>query len=412
MRDILRRPDFRLLFAGLVVSMTAESILLLALAIWVKDLTDSDGMAGATIFAVVAPYTLAPIVGWVVDRFRRRPFFIAANLLTAVVLTPLYAVRDRDDVWIIFAVAAGYGLSFIAISAALSGLIKEIVPADLLADANGALQTVKQGLRLIGPLLGAGLYAAIGGWTLATVGAVGFCVAAGVGALLRVRETKPSPGELHWTAEVTAGIRHLFSTPSLRRGMLGLGLAMLFIGFSESLIFAYVDRGLGRDPAFVGVLVAVMGVGGLTGGLISPAIVRRIGELAALAFGVALFVPAVLGLVYPQLWLGMGSMVIFGFGLPIAVVAISTLVQRGTPGPLMGRASTATDAVISIPQTLSIGTGAALVSLVDYRLMFVAMAAVMTVSAAYVWAGRRLTPPTSPAQPTPDAAPDSAPASV
>ncbi|HEX5540215.1 MAG TPA: MFS transporter [Micromonospora sp.] len=405
MRDILRRPDFRLLFAGLVASMTAESILLLALAVWVKDLTGSDGMAGTTIFAVMAPFAFAPIVGWVVDRFRRRPFFIALNLVTAAVLTPLYAVRDRHDVWIIFVVATCYGLSFLALSAVLSGLIKEIVPADLLADANGALQAVKQGLRLIGPLVGAGLYAAVGGWTLATVGALGFCAAAGVGALLRVREVKPSPGELRWAAEVTAGIRHLFGTPGLRRGVLGVALAMLVVGFGESLIFAYVDRGLGRDPAFVGVLATMMGVGGLVGGLISPKIVRRIGELAALAIGVALFVPAALGLIYPQLWLGIGSMMVFGFGLPVAVVAISTLIQRGTPGPLLGRASTAADAVIGIPQTLSIGTGAVLVSLVDYRLMFAAMAAVMIVAATYVWAGRRLTPPTLMPEPAPDSAP-------
>ena len=43
MRTVLRRPDFRLLFGGLLASMTAESILLLALAIWVKDLTGSNG---------------------------------------------------------------------------------------------------------------------------------------------------------------------------------------------------------------------------------------------------------------------------------------------------------------------------------------------------------------------------------
>lgn len=163
MRTVLRRPDFRLLFGGLLASMTAESILLLALAIWVKDLTGSDGLAGATIFAVVAPMTLAPLVGWFVDRYPRRPFFVAANLVTAVLLTPLFAVRDAGDVWLVYAVAALYGLSYIALSAALSGLIRQLVPVELLAEANGALQTVRQGLRLIGPLAGAALYTAIGG---------------------------------------------------------------------------------------------------------------------------------------------------------------------------------------------------------------------------------------------------------
>ncbi|MBM0238468.1 MFS transporter, partial [Micromonospora sp. ATA32] len=200
MRTVLRRPEFRLLFGALLASMAAESILLLALAIWVKDLTGSDGQAGATIFAIIAPMVLAPLVGWVVDRYRRRPFFIVTNLGTAVLLTPLFAVHDRADVWIIYGVAALYGLSYITLSAVLSGLIRQLVPSDLLAEANGVLQTVRQGLRLVGPLAGAALYAAVGGWLLAALAMTGFLVAAAVVGLLPVTEAAPSAAELRWPA--------------------------------------------------------------------------------------------------------------------------------------------------------------------------------------------------------------------
>ncbi|GAB3858681.1 hypothetical protein GCM10029963_58740 [Micromonospora andamanensis] len=93
MRTVLSRPDFRLLFGGLLASMTAESVLLLALAVWVKDLTGSDGLAGATIFVLLVPRTLAPLVGWFVDRYPRRPFFVVTNLATALLLTPLRGPR-------------------------------------------------------------------------------------------------------------------------------------------------------------------------------------------------------------------------------------------------------------------------------------------------------------------------------
>jgi MFS family permease len=395
MRNLLRRPDFRLLFAGLVASMVAESILLLALAIWVKDLTGSDGLAGATIFAVVAPMVLAPVVGWVVDRFRRRPFFVAANLVTAALLSPLFAVRDRDDVWIIYLVGALYGLSYIALSATLNGLIKEIVPGEALAEANGALQTVKQGLRLVGPLAGAALYAGVGGWVLAAVGAAGFIAAAGAAAFMRIHEAKPTPPELRWVAEVSAGVRHMFGESALRRAVIGASLTLLVLGFSESLIFAYVDQGLGRAPAFVGVLVTVQGIGGLLGGLISATIVRRVGELAALGLGVALFAPASLALTYPNLWLGFAAMATAGLGLPIVIVGLNTLQQRRTPGPLLGRVAAASEALISGPQALSIGIGAVLVGFVDYRLLFLLMGGGVAVVAAYLWLGRRLSPPSS-----------------
>jgi Na+/melibiose symporter-like transporter len=402
MRAILRRPDFRLLFGGLVASMVAESILLLALAIWVKDLTGSDGMAGATIFAIVAPMALAPLVGWMVDRFRRRAFFVAVNLGTAALLTPLYAVRDRGDVWIIYAVSALYGLSYVALSATLIGLIKEIVPVDLLAEANGALQTVKQGLRLVGPLAGAALYAGVGGWALATLGGLGFLTAAAAVSRMRVRESAPAPAQPGWLAEIGAGVRHMFDDPALRRGVLGTALTMLVLGFSESLIFAYVDRGLGHPPAFVGVLLTVQGVGGLLGGLSSATIVGRLGEVGALATGVVIFAPAVLALVQPNLLLGFVAMVMAGFALPIVIVSLNTLTQRRTPVPLVGRVAAASEALISGPQSLSIGLGAVLVGVVNYRLLFALMAAAMLAVAYFLWSGRHLSPPsgTAPSGPT------------
>ena len=86
---VLRRPDFRLLFAAVFATMFGESALLLVLAIWVKDLTGSNSLAGITLFAIVAPALVAPILGWVVDRFRRRPFLITVILATVAILLPL-----------------------------------------------------------------------------------------------------------------------------------------------------------------------------------------------------------------------------------------------------------------------------------------------------------------------------------
>lgn len=393
MRTVLRRPDFRLLFAAMVASMAAESILLLALAVWVKDLTGSDSMAGATVFAVIAPMAFAPLVGWVVDRYRRRPFFIAANLAAAVLLGPLLTVRDRSDVWIIYLVAALYGLSSITVTAVLNGLIRHLVPAGLLADANGALQTVRQGLRLVGPLTGAGIYAAVGGWLLVTLAMGGFLAAAAVVGLLRADEgVPPAPGR-DWPAGMGAGLRHLAREAALRRALVGYGLGSLVMGFTESLIFAYVDLGLRRDAAFVGVLVMVQGVGGLIGGLLSAAVVRRLGELGALAAGVTFFGPAALALAYPRLWLGVVALLLAGVSLPLTMVGLHTLVQRWTPPGLLGRVTAASKALISGPQAVSIGTGALLVGVFDYRLLFVLVGAITTAAGLYLWRGRGLTPP-------------------
>jgi MFS family permease len=382
--------------------MTAESILLLALAIWVKDITGSDGLAGAAIFAVVAPMVFAPLIGFVVDRFRRKPFLVTVLLLSAVLLIPLLWVKGRDDLWIIYAVGFGYGISVISVSGALNGLIKVVIPEAELAQANGALQTVKQGLRLVAPLAGAGLYVATKGWGLAVAGMVGFVIAALIISMMKVREAVMERGELHWGAEVAAGMRHLIRTDSLRHTVLGVTAAILVFGFSESVFFAFNDQGLHRPPAFLAVIVCIQGVGGVLGGLTAARVVRVIGEIATVALGVALFLPVLVTSLWPSLLLVLPTAVLTGVGLPYVIVGINTLMQRVTPGELMGRVSAATEALISGPQAISIAVGAILVEQLPFRVLFVIMAVVSAASAAYLWSKRGLSEPSELVQPVQD----------
>jgi hypothetical protein len=81
-----------------------------------------------------------------------------------------------------------------------------------------------------------------------------------------------------------------------------------------------------------------------------------------------------------QLAVVLAGKALFGLGLPWAVVAALTLLQRTTPSHLQGRAYAASELALGVPQTLSIALGAALVALVDYRLVLLAQA--VTVGAA------------------------------
>jgi predicted MFS family arabinose efflux permease len=383
-KQLLKIPNARWYLGGQTFSLFGDVALWLAMGIWVKELTGSSGEAGLTFFFFGLATLLAPLAGLVVDRLRRRPVLIWANIAGALVVLGLLFVHGRGQVWLIWLIAFLYGTVNSFLSAAQSGLLVTMLDDELLGDANGFLQTVREGLRLVGPLTGAALFAAFGGGTVAIVDSGTFLVAAGALAFVHVAEERPAPVEQHRWEEITAGVRHLWRTLVLRQVVLAAAIACLVIGFFESIVFAVVSQGLHRTPPFLGVILAVQGIGAVAGGVMSARSVRRFGEGPVVGVGLLMLAGGAVFEIPPDVPAVFAGIIILGASLPLIIVGLMTLLQRRTPNELQGRVSSAADTLISVPQTLSIAVGAILVSHVDYRYLLAAIAVVVTVSAVYL----------------------------
>ena len=385
MRELMRHRDFRLLMTGQTLSMFGDTAMLLVLAMWGKELTGSNGVAGSILAAVALPSLIAPFGGVIIDRFRRRTVMIVTDLATAAAIGSLLFVNGREDLWLLYVVAFAYGASLIAFQSARAALLHTMLPDAMLGSANGSLSTVREALRLIGPLTGAALFAAFGGAAVVILDISTFLLSAAFLAAMRLHEARPHPRELHVLTEAAAGGRHLLRSPVLRTTVVATVITMLAIGISESVYFAVVDQGLGRPVAFIGVLGSIQGVGAIIGGVAITSLIARTGELRPVALGLGFIsVGALLATSHQLLVVAAGS-VLFGAGLPIVIVCITTIIQRRTPSELQGRAFTAFELVAGLPQLLSIAAGAILVSLVDYRMLLVGMAVGLGGAAVYAF---------------------------
>jgi len=388
MRRLITHRDARIYIAGQSFSIIGDSALWLAMGIWVKILTGSNSAAGLTFFAFVCGCMTAPLSGVAVDRLRRRPLLIAANLGGAALVCVLLLVHGRGQVWLIYAVMFGYGAVNGLITAAQTALLTALVPGDLLGEANSALQMLSQGLRLVTPLLGAGLLALAGARPVILLDAGTFAVAAAAVLALRLREPRPDRAPARWRAEFTAGLRHVADTRALRRPLIACVIAVSAFGFFETVPFAVVGQGLHRSPEFLGVLNSLQGAGALIGGALAAPVMRRTSERALMAGGLAACAAAALLLITGSLPLVLLAMA--GVGLCVVWINVGavTLIQRRTPGPLLGRVDAALEFAVVVPQAASIALGAALIAAVNYRILLVAMAAVIGFSAAYLAARR------------------------
>jgi MFS family permease len=168
---------------------------------------------------------------------------------------------------------------------------------------------------------------------------------------------------------------------------------LLVVGFLESAVFAMIDA-FDQPASYVGVIVSVQGVGAIAGGLCSSTIIRRTDEVAGVVLSLGLLAAGLMiAAVSPWLPVVFAGVVVLGFALPLLIVAFTTLLQKRTPGPLMGRVSTATDVVLGTPQSLSIAVGAVLVTTLGYRSIYWISAAVIVVAAGYLRLALRGTGP-------------------
>lgn len=381
MRDLAKSRDTRVYLIGQGFSLFGDTAMFLALGIWVKELTHSNADAGLTFLFFPLAALFSPIAGIVVDRVRRRPTLIWVNFFSAAVVMLLLFVHNSSDIWIIYVTMFLYSFAGNFIASAQSAFLTVLLPPEQLGDANGFLRTVREGLRLVAPLVGAGLFVVVGGHWIAALDSATFVIAGLSVIALHVREERPVRLPQHFLTEISAGFHHVARTPVLRRMAISLAIALSVIGFFETVIFAITGNELHRSPSFIGVLMAVQGVGALVGGPLSAPAMRRVGERWLCGFGLIAIVVGSLLFAGGSLMFVLAGAVVFGVALPPLLVGAYTLLQLRTPGELQGRAFSAFDLIASLPQTMSIGLGAILITVLGYRTELAIIAVVISISA-------------------------------
>jgi len=391
-RTLLKVPHFRRLLASWSIGNFADSALFLTLAVWAKDLTGSSGAAGLVFFCLGAPTLASPLFGLLADRVKRKPLLVCSNLVAAAAVMGLVAVRSPSDIWILYLVTVVYGALGSLNGAAQSGLLRTMLSDADLGAANAMFMTIDQGLRILTPLVGAGLYAVYGGPALAFVTAALLVVTAAGLLTVRVRESKPArPVDAAQSdaglRALIAGFRHLRRSSDLLSMVIGMAISLSVIGLFDSVLFAVVEKGLGRQPAFFGVLMSAQGAGSILGGITAVWVLNRLGPMRAVGLGLALISVSCLPFLFASTVAALIGSVGAGAAIPWAFVALATTRQRLTPNHLQGRVASAFGMSLQLPQLVSTAAGAALVAVVDYR--FLIAGAVIVIGGAASWLWRR-----------------------
>ncbi|WFE40808.1 MFS transporter [Micromonospora sp. WMMD998] len=349
-----------------VLSGLGGSAMALVAGIWVLDLTGSTGLAALAGLCVYAPVLAGPWLGGLLDRAPRRPFVIAVHLALAATLLSLLAVRGPGETWLIFAVSVAYGVSYVLIDAGETALLPAALPPARLADVNGWRSSAQEGMKLVAPLAGAGLYAWRGGHPVAVLSAAVPLLVAVLYGALRLPATgvdaapvdDPAPAR---PSGPRAGLAVLLRRRAVRVPVALAAVSIAMSGFTTAALYAVVIEELALPSTFLGVLASAQGAGSVLAGLVVGRLVRHWGASAVGVAGAVLFAAGCLARCLPWWPATVAASVVVGVGLPWALVAAVTAVQTHTPPALLGRVAGTANTAMFGPITLAIPLGAAAV---------------------------------------------------
>ncbi|MCQ6553745.1 MFS transporter [Streptomyces sp. C10-9-1] len=407
-----RNRDFMVFWVGEALSVYGTQITALALpltAVLVFDVGPEQ--LGLLRFAQLVPFLgLALLFGVWVDRVRKRPVMLGANLsrLVLIGLVPLLYQFDLLTLPMLYALALGVGVATVLFDVSWMSYVPILVKdRRSLLEANTKLNATLSSADVAGPGIAGALVSAVSA-PFAMV-ANTFSYAVSVVSLLAIRAPELPPPARETTrrlrTELAEGLRWVFGNRWLRAmGLVGCS-CNFFLTMVQSLFLLYAVRERGLSAAAVGFVMGAAALGGLLGAVIASTVVRRLSVGTAYRVSVSviflgpLLVPAAGG---PQ-WLLMSLFVASFFleylGGSVSNVLIVSLRQAITPQHLMGRMTAAMRMLLYGGGALGGPVGGVLAGVVGLReALWVAgvLSALMLVPIVLSPVGRLRTMPTGP----------------
>jgi DHA3 family tetracycline resistance protein-like MFS transporter len=342
----LRHPGFLLLMTGMTVSLLGDGVFLVGLTWQVYLISNTPSALSLVGIAMFGPQVLFLLpAGAVSDRMDRRGIMLASDLVRGAVLlaTGVLAVTRQLHLSHLYALGGAYGAATAFFGPAYEAAVPDLVPADLLVQANSLDQLARPlALALAGPALGGWLIGAwgVGSAFLLDAGTFAFSVA----MLVAMGRSDPRQAVAAGTfrlAEIAEGFRfirrHVWLWATFAAATVSY---LLFMGPAEVLVPYLVKNSPGGTAGELGLVFAAGGVGALGAALVvgHRGMPRRHITVMYLCWAIATFSIAGYGLATAG-WHLMAVSLAFHALETAGTIVWLTAKQQFVPASLLGRVS-------------------------------------------------------------------------
>ena len=337
--EALGVPNYRRYFIGQALSVSGTWMQAIALTWLVLQLGGSGVLLGATAALQYLPLlVLGPLAGVVVDRLDKRRLLFATQssaALLSVTLAVLVAT-GAIQLWMTLLVALLLGFVNALDVPARQTFAIEMVGPELLPNAV-TLNSVLMNLgRVVGPVLAGIAIATIGIAACFAVNALSYVALIVALASMATSELRSPPVAPRRPGQLRAGLRYVWSTPTLRAPLLVMAVIGTFTYEFQVMLPVLARSTFGTDAGGLSLLLGAMGAGSVIGGLVAAGTIRpsarRVGT-AGLALGILVIVAAAM----PSLVLTAVVLVAVGGSSIAFTTLVSSTLQVNAAPEMRGR---------------------------------------------------------------------------
>jgi MFS family permease len=343
--------DFRLLFAGSMVSTIGNQLTVVAIPFQVYGLTHSSLQVGLISLAQLIPFVLGSLVGGSIgDAVDRRTLLVVTGALLGVtsVLLAVNSVGGDPSLLVLYVVSAvAAGLTGVASTARMAS-VPSMVAVEHLTAAFAFVQIVFQVGTVVGPALSGILIHLVGvAWVYAIDAAtyVAVLITSAMLSPLPPVEGTQRPG----LGSIAEGLRYLRGR-QLLQGVYLIDINAMVFGMPRALFPAMANgvfSSVGPPSVVLGFLYAAPGVGALVGAVTTGWVSSLRRQALAVVVAVMLWGAAIalFGFVH-VFWLALVLLALAGWADVISAVLRNTLLQTNIPDAFRSRLSSIQMAVV------------------------------------------------------------------
>ncbi len=349
MTSLWRHPDFLKLWAGQTVSQVGSQITVLALPLTAAlTLHASAANMGFLAATSTAPFLLFGLFAGVwVDRLRRRPILIIADIARFALLSliPILALRDALTLVALYLIAFLVGILTLFFDVAYQSFLPVVAGRPHLVDGNSKLETTRSAAQIAGPSAAGALVQLLTAPVAIAADALSFLASVLFLSLIRAAEPPPARSTTVrrrvWP-EMGEGLHAVMDDAALRATMASAGTVNMF-GSMLFAVFVLYALHLGIGAGLLGVVFAVGNIGYLCGAFLTRPITRRFGIGPTISAGLmiltgcSLLVPLAGGPLRVSVPCLMIAQFARGFGGTLFNINNVSLRQAITPDHLLGR---------------------------------------------------------------------------